>query len=94
LRDQTDRIGYLLYILDWWQAGERRRRRNEHAAVIAKIYRQIQIQQNAAYIIDSSKDISTLYLLTNLPVVELHVLHMVRDSRAVAGEPTGQYEDN
>ena len=35
-------------------------------------------------IINSSKDISTLYLVAKMPSVRLHVIHMVRDSRAVA----------
>ena len=47
------------------------------------IYRAIQSRTGCAYIIDSSKDISTLYLLHGMPEIDLAILHMVRDSRGV-----------
>ena len=37
-----------------------------------------------AIVVDSSKDISTLHLLAAMPDVRVRILHLVRDSRAVA----------
>ena len=48
-----------------------------------KIYRAINAITGSTYIVDSSKDISTLYLLHTIKEIDLIIIHMVRDSRGV-----------
>lgn len=52
--------------------------------VLQRLYSAIVEVSRCSRIIDSSKDISTLYLLAALPEYRLRVVQMVRDSRAVA----------
>ena len=52
--------------------------------ILLKLYRAIKDVSGKPIVIDSSKDISSLYLLRRIPEIKLHVLHLVRDSRAVA----------
>ncbi len=84
LRNQVDRIRYLPYMLWSWQTAVYRQRHAQYSGIIAQIYRQIQAYFGKPYIVDSSKDISTLYMLAKMPTIRLHVVHLVRDSRAVA----------
>jgi hypothetical protein len=84
LRNQVDRIRYLPYMLLPVKTAVYRQRHARYTRIIEQIYCQIQTQYGNQYIIDSSKDISTLYLVAKMPSVRLHVIHMVRDSRAVA----------
>ena len=50
----------------------------------AQLYQMLQSASGAAAIVDSSKVPSHLYLLKQIPVLDLRVLHLVRDGRAVA----------
>lgn len=84
LRNRVDRIRYLPYMLLPYKPAVYRRRQEYYTNVIQKIYHQIQTRHEHKFIIDSSKDISTLYLLATTPSIRLHVIHLVRDSRAVA----------
>jgi hypothetical protein len=52
--------------------------------ILSRLYWAIQRVSGADYIIDTSKEPSTAFLLSTLPQVELHIVHLVRDSRAVA----------
>ena len=51
---------------------------------LAKLYRGIQTTTGCRVIVDASKWPSYGYLLQALPTIDLHVLHFVRDPRAVA----------
>jgi len=51
---------------------------------LGKLYRAIHVTSNSKVIIDSSKDPQYGYLLGMLPEIELYILHLIRDSRAVA----------
>ena len=62
-----------------WQA-----RHANYVAILRRLYEAIQEASQASVIVDSSKDISTLYLLSRMNDVRLRLLHLVRDSRAVA----------
>ncbi len=55
-----------------------------YAHQIEKLYGAIQHVSGCEWIVDSSKIPSQAYLLSTMPSVELHVLHLVRDARAVA----------
>lgn len=60
------------------------RRLSEYTESLAKLYAAIQSTTESRVIVDSSKNPSYGYVLRMLPVIDLYVLHFVRDSRAVA----------
>ena len=55
-----------------------------YAAYYTRIYRAAAAVTGARVVIDSSKHASTAFVLRWAPEIDLRVLHMVRDSRAVA----------
>ncbi|MGD9763483.1 MAG: sulfotransferase [Candidatus Binatia bacterium] len=54
------------------------------AAVLLPLYRAIQRASGCRWLIDSSKEPAYAFALARLPGVRLSVVHLVRDSRAVA----------
>ncbi|MBS1678106.1 MAG: sulfotransferase [Actinobacteria bacterium] len=78
----------------WWllpllgrRVGTRRQRRDvdHYRRILRRLYAAIAAESGAAVLIDSSKDVSHGYALRGLDGdLDLHVLHLVRDSRAVA----------
>jgi len=56
----------------------------ELASTLRPLYEAIQRVSGASIIVDSSKSPSYALLLAQLPFLEVHVVHLVRDSRAVA----------
>jgi hypothetical protein len=70
-----------------WQLGTPRQRRavGRYREVLRALYLAIAAESGAAVLIDSSKDVSHGYALRGLGApIEPYVLHLVRDSRAVA----------
>ena len=61
-----------------------RRAQRDYAQVLTKLYRGFVDTTGARLVIDSSKDLSTTFLLRSIPGIELKVVHLVRDPRAVA----------
>jgi hypothetical protein len=57
---------------------------NECGPVLERLYRAIQRVSGAGVVVDSSKRFSYAVLLSLLPFADLRVVHLVRDSRAVA----------
>jgi len=57
---------------------------SEYGDAISRLYRSIMSLSGASVLIDSSKDPSYAFLLEALGSFDLSVLHLVRDSRAVA----------
>lgn len=55
-----------------------------YLVVLSRLYQVIQHQMSCDVIVDSSKFPSYAQILAQLPNIELFVLHIVRDSRAVA----------
>jgi hypothetical protein len=55
-----------------------------YTELLAKLYEAIAAVSGCAVIIDSSKDPPYAFLLRQSPTVDLHVVHLVRDSRGVA----------
>lgn len=78
----------------WWLAPllarrlgtpDRRRDVDDYRRVLRRLYAAIAAESGASVLIDSSKDVSHGYALRGLDRdLDLHVLHLVRDSRAVA----------
>lgn len=52
--------------------------------VLATLYGAIRTTTGRRWILDSSKNPAYAYLLSLVPEIELHVLHLIRDPRAVA----------
>jgi hypothetical protein len=70
-----------------WRLGTAARRRDvdRYRDLLRRLYAAIAAESGAAVLIDSSKDVSHGYALRGLERdLDLHVLHLVRDSRAVA----------
>lgn len=59
-------------------------RLQEYSGILARLYQAIAGEAGAAVVVDASKDPSTAYLLGRTPGIRLYVVHLVRDSRAVA----------
>lgn len=51
---------------------------------LSRLYGSIASEAGASVVVDASKDPSTAYLLSRTPGIRLYVVHLVRDSRAVA----------
>lgn len=61
-----------------------RRDAREYAQILGTIYTRISDETNCEVIVDSSKQPTLGYVIDLIPNVELYVLHLVRDPRAVA----------
>ena len=83
LRGRVDRIRYLPFLVT---RGPRRYRAAlaEYVSFVERLYRAISVVSGDQLIVDSSKDVSTAYLLTRASRLDVRVLHLVRDPRAVA----------
>ncbi|BBL81900.1 sulfotransferase [Thermus thermophilus] len=57
---------------------------SEYAEILSRLYKGIRDVSGSQFIIDSTKDPSYGFILSAMQDVELHVVHLVRDSRAVA----------
>lgn len=61
-----------------------RSRIEEYTGTLGRLYRAIAEVSGASMIVDSSNLPSHAFLLRRMPAIELRVIHLVRDSRAVA----------
>lgn len=64
-------------------AGYRRKLR-EYAALLDRLYAAVGTVSGSAIIVDSSKIPQYSWVLAEVPGIELHMVHLVRDSRATA----------
>lgn len=60
------------------------RRVGDYALHLERLYRAIQAVSGSSVIVDSSKAPSHAFLLRSIPALEVDVVHLIRDSRAVA----------
>ena len=60
------------------------RRLGEYLAALGALYAAVRDVSGAGVIVDGSKDPLYLFLLSQVPGVDLQVVHLIRDSRAVA----------
>lgn len=84
LQQQVDRMRYIPWMIGAMKDQDYERRRNRYNNLLVRLYSSIVDVSGSNIIVDSSKDISTLYFLNNIPGIRLRILHMIRDSRAVA----------
>ena len=80
---KSTRVFGNLYLLDWL-LGSKNRLPDEYVSTLAKLYRSIQRVTGAKVIIDESKLAGYALALSSIPGLEIWVLHLVRDPRAVA----------
>lgn len=82
---QVDRVRHIPQMVSSVPAGQTFKRRQEnYTDTLRQMYLSIHEITDASVIVDASKDVSTLYLLSAMDDVCIRVLHIVRDSRAVA----------
>lgn len=61
-----------------------KKRLQQYMDNLQRLYQSIQSTTHSRVIVDSSKNPSYGYILSMMPGIDLHVLHFMRDSRAVA----------
>ena len=84
LRDSGARTRHVPLMLIPGEERWLRERLKEYPEIIERLYWSIRESTGSKVIVDSSKLPSYGYALTMIPSVELYVVHLVRDSRAVA----------
>lgn len=88
LLEQVERLRYLPAICSPVKTARFAARLRRTERFLLALYRAILAQGNASVVLDESKDLALLFLLSRIPEIELSVLHLVRDSRAVANSWT------
>lgn len=83
LRERFRTNQYVRGLMGW---GDSRARESllEYAGYLEEIYRRVQSTADCRVIVDSTKVPTHAYVLSLIPDVELHVIHLIRDPRAVA----------
>lgn len=81
---QVDRLRYVPLLMSPWKTQAYRERLQKYCEILGRLYKAVQSVSGDRVIIDSSKYPSSAYILNALPNVKLYVVHLVRDSRAVA----------
>jgi UDP-N-acetylglucosamine transferase subunit ALG13 len=84
LHDQVDRQRHLARTALPWTSRSLRKPLREYAGYYAAVYRAAATVTGATTVVDSSKHASLAFALTHDPEIDLRVLHIVRDPRAVA----------
>ncbi len=89
LQHRVDRTRYIPLMLTGWGRGFQRDRA-EYAKLLNRLFAAIRDVSGAEVVVDSSKDLSTTFLLRTVPGLDIRIVHLVRDSRAVAYSWTKQ----
>ena len=84
LSQRVDRTRYIPQILGLWRTPQFQQDLEAYTALLAKLYTAIAQVSGKPVVVDASKFDSFGFLLSQVPELEVHVLHLVRDSRAVA----------
>lgn len=84
LKRRVDRMRHIPQLASPWKSPGYRVDLDAHTRNLSRLYSAIKERSGSRVIVDSSKDASYAYALANLEEIELHVVHLVRDSRAVA----------
>jgi Sulfotransferase family len=85
LKERVDRYWRIPQIVTGVARRELRDGLRWYAACLRSLYEAIAAESGASVIVDSSKDVSHGYVLDSIePPLDLRILHLVRDSRAVA----------
>jgi len=84
LASRVARLRHLPWLAGPWRPSGFSRRLASYAAVMSELYRGAAAEGNGRVVVDSSKDLGPLWMLTRAPEVRVTVLHLVRDPRGVA----------
>jgi hypothetical protein len=84
LQKKVDRIRYIPQMLGIYRGMTYSDNSAAYKSILESLYSAIHDATGSRVIIDSSKDISTLFYLMTLPKMRVRIVHMIRDSRAVA----------
>lgn len=84
VRGTVDRIRYIPKMLWAREDTDFRRRQREFTSYLADVYGLVSSRSGNSLVVDSSKDPSFLFLLLQNPDLDVDVIHLVRDPRAVA----------
>ena len=79
-----ERIRTLPRLLAPWKSAGDAQRLRDYRQALAALYAAIRKVSGAQVIVDGSKSVPYSYILAGLPTVDLRLVHLVRDSRAVA----------
>lgn len=84
LASRVARLRHLPWLAGPWRPPGFSRRLASYAAVVSALYRGAAVEGGGRVVVDSSKDLGPLWMLTGVPDVRVTVLHLVRDPRGVA----------
>ncbi len=84
LGKKGDRTRYVPLMLLPWGRRSLKRRLGRYLAAVEKMYQAMGSASGTKVIVDSSKYPSYEYVLHLLPTIDVYIVHLIRDSRAVA----------
>lgn len=85
LQQSVDRMRFIPSMYDWPLTPDGYQPSfDQYTDIIRSLYVAIRQENDSRIIVDSSKDMSTLFMLLRMPDINLRILHVIRDSRAVA----------
>jgi hypothetical protein len=84
LKESVDRYRFIpnMHFVDHFP--DYRKRWQELSSIMVDLYSAIQSVSGAQCVVDSSKDPPYLFFLSTIEQIDLHVIHLIRDPRAVA----------
>jgi hypothetical protein len=84
LQRSVDRNRFVPLMLAPWFAPAYGRRLRRYAEILGRVYEAVAATSGATMIVDSSKQVSTAVVLRHVPGIDVRLLQLVRDPRAVA----------
>jgi hypothetical protein len=81
---RLDGLARMPWVLAPWRPPSLERDLRAYREVLGRVYRAVQAVSGASVLVDSSKYAAYGRILAGVPGLDLRVLHLVRDSRAVA----------
>lgn len=84
LKRRATRLRYVPYLESNRHPQRYREQVREYGAILSNLYQAIEAESGCRIIVDSSKLTSNGFLLKSLETLDLRVLHLIRDSRAIA----------
>ncbi len=83
-KQSLERVRTLPRLLSPWKSAGDARRLRDYSQALDALYSAVREVSGAGVIVDGSKNVPFSYILAGAPAVDLRLVHLVRDSRAVA----------
>lgn len=83
LKNRLDHTRRIFQLLSPLKSGNFRRDMREYQEVLEQLYRSVGKISGASIIIDASKRPSTAFIIGGIESLDVHLVHLVRDARAV-----------